>query len=184
MHSIALAATLAVGMTFTQACGPSSSSHASRSPGAPEATVSSIPRQPPLVSATSASARPCSWLTPQQVSRVIGRPVAAGVPNALSRSCSFAFTSASGISTDVVVAAWDVAAESLHRLSMAGHEKHAVEGVGEDAVFFRAYSVDDGNSTLVVQSSYGGFLVGSEFITEIEATQLARLVLSSLRAAS
>jgi hypothetical protein len=93
--------------------------------------------------------------------------------------CSFAFTSRSGVRTDLVVGPWNGGAIADVRLQ--GRRRFVVTGLGDRAVFLQAESLDDGNSILLVTAAGRSFLVGSEFLSLAAAKQLAETVLQHWR---
>lgn len=125
-----------------------------------------------------ASTDPCTWLSTEDVSRVLGVQAVvdsnSGPPVPI---CTFAFRSSSGIATDLVVSPSNLNPKAMPSTAFPGHTRQRVDGLGDDAVFFRAHSIADGNSTLFVTHGKRGFFIASEFVTQQQAERLARVVL-------
>jgi hypothetical protein len=121
------------------------------------------------------SARSCNWLTKTEVEQAIGRPVSPGEYDPTSHLCSYQFVSKSGINTDLV-AARD-AGPITNASRVKGRTGVAVSGLGDDAVFYRANTIDDGNNVLIADKGDRSVFLGGEFLTLAAARQLAEIVL-------
>lgn len=120
----------------------------------------------------------CDWLTPAEVSAAIGIEVGDGIPTE-DWSCTFEYTSESGIRTDIVFARDDLfIPENIEEFRLDDHGHEAVAGLGDAAFFLEARSIDAGNSVLVVKHSARIFTLGGEFLTLEQARILANVVLS------
>ncbi len=122
---------------------------------------------------------PCSWLRIQDVRRIIGPNVGVGAPNPHFPQCSFDYTSATGIRTDLVVGYGEVTAQSIRSFTLPNHRNQVVENLGDHAVFLEAASLDDGNNIILVVASHNrSLLIGGEFLNLDQAKQLAALVIA------
>ena len=109
--------------------------------------------------------------------RAIGTHVSPGEYDSISNTCSYQFFSRSEVNTDLVVGRFgDQFPES--DLSH-GRRRVAVSDLGDRAVFYRANTLDDGNSVLIVTQGSKAFLLGGEFLTLKAARSLAEIVLRS-----
>jgi hypothetical protein len=125
---------------------------------------------------TKATSGPCSWLSEEEVEAAIGTDVSAGSYDAAVDLCTYEFTSRTGISTDLVVGPLSDAPGSI--LS-ARYQRVSVAGIGDRAAFFRAKTLRDGNSVMLVTKDDLTFIIGSEFLTLAAAKQLGGLVLEA-----
>jgi hypothetical protein len=126
------------------------------------------------------NADPCTWLSDDAVRRVIGRHVEPGSNEPSIPLCTYTYTSDTGVLTDLVVGPWNdaVVAEPVDDFSLPNHGREIVSGLGDQAVFLRAATLDDGNNVLLVKSEDRSLLIGGEFLTREQAVRLADLVLA------
>ena len=159
---------LVVAMVSLAAC----SSAGSATHAAP--TTSSVSAKP------SAATESCTWFTLDQVRRVIGTNVEAGRSDqTIDPLCTYTYTSKTGVSTDLVVGSWNSALNgSIDDFQLPGRTRHDITGLGDQAVFLKTRTIDDGNSVLVVVSGKHSLLLGGEFLSLDQAKQLARLMLA------
>jgi hypothetical protein len=129
--------------------------------------------------ADQSSVDPCEWLTVQDVQSIVDRSVEEGGSEPLFPLCTYAYTSDTGVRTDVVVGPWDEGLGSVSDFNPPNHERQEINGLGESATFWKAKTIDDGNSMLVVKDKGRTLFVGGEFIQRGEATELARLALAN-----
>jgi hypothetical protein len=125
----------------------------------------------------STESGPCSWLTEAEVQRAVGTDVAPGEFDSVANMCSYQFFSRSGVNTDLVVGRFENQFPESDLLR--GRRRLVVSGLGDRAVFYRANTLDDGNSVLILTKSNQSFVLGGEFLTLNAARSLARIVLRS-----
>jgi hypothetical protein len=135
----------------------------------------------PFVDSTAPSEDPCTWLSHEEVRDVIDRDIEPG--STFSKTsfplCTYVYTSASGVSTDLVVGPWsDAVAEAIGDYEVPNHTAEVVRDLGDEAVFLKAASLDDGNNLLLVKAGRRSLLIGGEFVTREQAIRLADLVLT------
>jgi hypothetical protein len=125
------------------------------------------------------STDPCTWLRIEDVRRIIRVNVEVGRSEATTPLCTYAYTSASGITTDLVVGPWQASVMGpLDAARLPGRAKEVVPGVGDHAVFYKTRTIDDGNSVLGVSSGTRSLFLAGEFLTLEQAKRLAALVLA------
>jgi hypothetical protein len=110
------------------------------------------------------------------VEQAIGTDVSPEGYDPNSNLCTYQFFSHSGINTDLVVGPLGGITEAEVR---PGHSRVAVPGLGDRAAFYRANTLDDGNSVLIVTKKNRSFILAGEFLTLKAARQLATIVLRS-----
>jgi hypothetical protein len=123
----------------------------------------------------TSSSEICSWLTKTDGEQATGELVSPGEYDSISHSCSYQFFGTSGVNTDLVVArdAGPLTAADLAK----GRTRIAVSGVGDRAVFYRAKTLDDGNSVMIATKGTRSVFLSGEFLTLAAARQLAKIVL-------
>jgi hypothetical protein len=132
----------------------------------------------PTASSPTAAGGPCTWLSIEDVRRIIGPNVEAGSSDPTIPLCTYAYTSKTGVSTDLVVGPWDQSAQSIGSFALPNHSHEVVADLGDHAVFLKAATIDDGNSVMVVVSRNRSLLLGGEFLNRDQAKRIAALVLA------
>jgi hypothetical protein len=123
----------------------------------------------------TATPGPCSWLTEDEVEEAIGADVSSGEYDAAADLCSYDFISRSGVSTDLVVGPGTEADLGSRR------PRVTVSGLGDRAMFYRAKTLDDGNSMMIVTRDGHSLVLAGEFLTLKAAKHLAEIALTRSR---
>jgi hypothetical protein len=142
------------------------------SDGSTSTTAASSP-----TTAAADRANPCTWVTNAEVEAALRVHLRnGGEPTSDLSDCTFPYISSTGISTDLVIGEWQRVL-GPPGADIPGHQRAAVAGLGDRAVFLKAETINDGNSILTVTTGDTTFAIAGEFVTLDAARQLARIVL-------
>src|SRR5256885_1760306 len=89
------------------------------------------PSVAPTASIPTAAGDTCSWLSIEDVRRVIGQNVEAGSSDPRIPLCTYDYTSETGIRTDLVVGPWQSSAQSIGTFTLPNHSREVIEDLGD-----------------------------------------------------
>jgi hypothetical protein len=149
--------------------------------GCSACSSAATPRAATPMTSQQSTDNPCTWVSVAEVRAIVGPNADEGQLDPVGPdSCSYGYTSTTGVTTDVVVGPWpESVLGPIDQFQPAKRHRQEVTGLGDRATFFKTSSIDDGNSMIVVERGNRSLLLAGEFLTLSQAERLATLVLAN-----